>query len=354
MSRILIVARRDDAHSDAVRWGLDRLGHAPQVWYWSDFPGSDTASLRCQDDIDPVPTLRLDGARHQGAFDVIWIRRCGKPAPMAGTHPDDAEIAVSESRKFLDMLLPCLGHAGTRWVNDPLADARCRSKPAQLAAATQQGFAIPPTLIGNDADAVRAFFAEHAGQIIHKSLSHLRWDNGDGSRTTGCTSLLAAAHLEHDFAVRACPAIYQRHIEKDHELRVTVIGDTVLAAAIDSQRDGPTVDWRCEGGRGETNLRRVELDPALAARCRALCRSLGLAFGCIDLVVTPEGEVVFLEINHGGQFLFKEQADPSLPMLDTFCRYLAQGETRTPALALADYFAEARARRAAAQVRAAA
>jgi hypothetical protein len=31
---------------------------------------------------------------------------------------------------------------------------------------------------------------------------------------------------------------------------------------------------------------------------------LGLAFGCIDLIVTPEGEHIFLEVNEMGQFLW--------------------------------------------------
>jgi hypothetical protein len=38
--------------------------------------------------------------------------------------------------------------------------------------------------------------------------------------------------------------------------------------------------------------------------------------------VTPDGEVVFLEVNEAGQFVFNESVDPSIPMLDAFCRYL--------------------------------
>ena len=51
-------------------------------------------------------------------------------------------------------------------------------------------------------------------------------------------------------AVRACPGIYQQRIEKRHELRLTVMGQAAIAALIDSQRDGPSIDWRTEGGRG--------------------------------------------------------------------------------------------------------
>lgn len=325
--RILIIAVRDDPHVKAVCWGLRRLGCEPVIWFWSDYPKHDSAALR----IDPEGVTRCDlgiGSTHEGLpFDAVWVRRRADPSPMDGSHPDDADIVCTESNRFFDNILPRLGHAGTRWVNHPDADHKCRNKTTQLLAARSLGFRIPDTLIGNDIHAVREFFSSHPEGIIHKAFSPLFWRNEDGTRTSGRTSLITSAHLAREFAVRACPGIYQAKIEKKYELRVTMMGDTVFAAAIDSQRDGPTIDWRREGGRGETNLAGTAIAPELAERCRSLCRELGLAFGCIDLIVTPEDEIVFLEINCAGQFLFNELADPSMPMLDSFCRYLATGTT---------------------------
>ena len=61
----------------------------------------------------------------------------------------------------------------------------------------------------------------------------------------------------------------------------------------------------------------------MAELCQRLREKLGLIFGCIDLVVTPDGEYVFLEINEMGQFLFVEQAT-GLPLLDAFSELLIQ------------------------------
>ena len=55
-----------------------------------------------------------------------------------------------------------------------------------------------------------------------------------------------------------------------------------------------------------------------------LMRELGLVFGCIDLIVTPEGEHVFLEINEMGQFLWVEQGAPACPMLRAFATLLVE------------------------------
>lgn len=51
---------------------------------------------------------------------------------------------------------------------------------------------------------------------------------------------------------------------------------------------------------------------------------LGLAYGAIDFVVTPEGEYVFLEVNPSGQFLWADY-EAGLPLLDAMCEMLIQG-----------------------------
>ena len=50
----------------------------------------------------------------------------------------------------------------------------------------------------------------------------------------------------------------------------------------------------------------------------------GIVFGCFDFIVTPDGEYFFLEINEQGQFLWVEDANPSIKMLDTFTEFLIE------------------------------
>jgi glutathione synthase/RimK-type ligase-like ATP-grasp enzyme len=44
----------------------------------------------------------------------------------------------------------------------------------------------------------------------------------------------------------------------------------------------------------------------LAARLRDLMCALGLTFGALDLIRTPDGRYVFLEVNPNGQWLWLE------------------------------------------------
>ena len=68
------------------------------------------------------------------------------------------------------------------------------------------------------------------------------------------------------------------------------------------------------------------LPVAEVRRCRALVRRLGLRFGAIDMVQTPSGEHVFLEINPNGQWLWIERAT-GLPIANAIARLLAKAHT---------------------------
>ncbi len=103
------------------------------------------------------------------------------------------------------------------------------------------------------------------------------------------------------------PVIYQREIRKAFDVRVTVIGDKVFAAAIHSQDHNETeVDWR-SGTRDDLRHEAIELPPDVAAQCLALTAALGLRYGAIDLVADLDGRHWFLEINPNGQWAWIER-----------------------------------------------
>jgi len=336
--KLLIIGIKGDYHLDAVKWGLAQHDVDPTVWYWSDFPNQDMLSFSMPPDGTHSVQMSIQGRLITAPYDVIWARRKGQPVAIEGAHPDDLKIIQNESREFINNLVPFLSNKTTRMVNDFTADRLCFNKLHQLRVAHSAGFSIPDTLVTNDIEQVRQFFKKHNGKIIHKAFGPGAWDNEDGSRTVQRTSLLSEEHLKQEYSIRACPSIYQSCVPKNHELRVTVIGDTVMAAAIFSQEDGETIDWRFEGGKGHTNLKAVQLDTDTRQRCLAVCRAMGLNYGCIDLIVTPAGLTIFLEVNNIGQFLWKEFSDPSLHLLDTFCRFLLNKPgTKENILKLSDY-----------------
>jgi glutathione synthase/RimK-type ligase-like ATP-grasp enzyme len=125
-------------------------------------------------------------------------------------------------------------------------------------------------------------------------------------------------------ALPVMPVILQNYVEKRIELRITVVGERVFACAIHSQEgDAATrVDWRNDIGalRHES----FTLPPEIEEKCVALVRDLGLEFSAIDMIVTPDGEYVFLESNACGQWLWLERR-AGLPIAGTLADLLTSG-----------------------------
>jgi len=51
-------------------------------------------------------------------------------------------------------------------------------------------------------------------------------------------------------------------------------------------------------------------------------QQMSVVFGCFDFIVTPDDEIVFLELNEQGQFLWVEQIVPELCYLDVFAEFI--------------------------------
>jgi hypothetical protein len=49
---------------------------------------------------------------------------------------------------------------------------------------------------------------------------------------------------------------------------------------------------------------------------------LRLVFGAFDFICDPDGNWIFLEVNTMGNFLWMEQHNPDIPLLETFVKLL--------------------------------
>jgi glutathione synthase/RimK-type ligase-like ATP-grasp enzyme len=64
------------------------------------------------------------------------------------------------------------------------------------------------------------------------------------------------------------------------------------------------------------------LPERLRLQCVALVRALGLQYGALDFILTPDGRYVFLELNPNGQWLWVERMT-GLPIADAIAATLA-------------------------------
>jgi MvdD-like protein with pre-ATP grasp domain len=219
--------------------------------------------------------------------------------------PGVRETCVAASERAVIGLLDSLPafQLDPRW-NQLRAD----SKPDQLRLARRLGLEIPETIITNDPDAVRAF-ARRAGPVVAKMLvppaasGPLR----DGEAAVMFTTAMTDDDLARLDGLDLCPMIFQQRIETERDVRVTIVGKRLFAAALDaSARRGGDPDWRSHSYAHDRApaWQPCELPRVLADRLVQLADRAGLNYASVDLVVRPGGSHVFLELNATGSFAF--------------------------------------------------
>lgn len=318
--RILIVTQPGDFHAITVAEALESRGAETVLWATTDFPARAEETIKFSRTGRTTGISGIPGTGDADDFDVVWRRRPGFVIDEDSVHPADLAFAQAECEVFRRSLFRLLAPRAF-WVNPPEAAARAGSKLLQHQAAREVGLTLPDTLYGNSPAKIRSFIDEHGGRVVYKPFNPVRWREGDRFWSP-FTSELTASDLVDDGALRAAPGIYQELVPKAYEVRVTLMGRVALAARIDSQATTEgRLDWR--RAYGELEMSPHELPDDIATLCYELLGRLGLVFGCIDLIVTPAGETVFLEINEMGQFLFVEKYCDT-PLLDTFCDFLLQ------------------------------
>jgi len=235
----------------------------------------------------------------------VWYRKPIMSKWDLATCPPNVAFAARESEVWLRDLCVCLDV--TRWINHPETNRLADNKLAQLRLAKQFGFHIPETLVTNDPSEATSFMKSVAPRrVIYKTLSHPFISETADSFRSVYTSLVEMSPQVAD-SIRLAPCLFQECIEKAYELRVTVVGGKVFAARIFSQDHASrAIDWRRDQHKTELRQELGTLDSRLEGLCVSLVKQFGLIFGAIDLIVTPEGEFVFLEINPNGQWLWIE------------------------------------------------
>jgi glutathione synthase/RimK-type ligase-like ATP-grasp enzyme len=81
-----------------------------------------------------------------------------------------------------------------------------------------------------------------------------------------------------------------------------VIGNRILSCRIDSQASEATkVDWRHYDFKNVEHLQ-IELPDEVRKKLHRFMNAIGLKYGAIDLIETPNGDFIFLEVNPSGQW----------------------------------------------------
>lgn len=308
---VLIITRSDDnACIETVSSELKKRGANPIRLNSDRYP--DLVQLSCEYSRQGNRRILKTDQGEYSLDDIesVWYRRFNAGAALPAELGDTHAASIQETRRTLFgtiAALPCF-HL------DPLESVRRTDhKELQLEYAIQLGLEAPKTLFSNDPDEVTGFFDAVDGKMVTK-MQHSFAIYREGIENVVFTNVINHADLDALDSLRYCPMTFQEHIEKKLELRVTVVGNKIMTAAIDSQRqDNTTIDWRRDGVGLIDLWTDYQLPIEIEQKLLRLTAHLGLNYAACDFIVTPDDQLIFLEVNAVGEFFWLERS-PGLPI----------------------------------------
>ena len=298
---ILLVSHDDDDHLAPMLAALAAIGSEAVVVDTAGLPSAVAVAAEHGPSGDRWRLRMADGA-------WLDLDRCGsgwwrRPRPAGHdpriTDPREAAWAANETYEAMAGFWDALP---ITWVSPPKAIETAMMKTWQLPAAKSAGLEVPQTLVTSDPEEARAF-VDRLGpdRVICKAFSatESHWRE---------TRQVGATEYELLDRVQLAPVIFQELVPAEVDLRVTIVGEQVFAAAIHSQELPYPLDFRLflDTGRG-VPMRPAVLPEDVTQALHGLLKVAGLRYGAVDMRRTPDGRHVFLEVNPAGQWRFVEE-----------------------------------------------
>ena len=309
MKSILLITEQLDPNVDNLIQELLRRGISYLRWNLDRYPQDSSLTYR-------ATTTGFEGAIETDgrvvSFDDIgsvWYRTYRASGFPAGLNSDQREFAGQEAEMALEAL-PLV--AKWQWINDPRHHRQATRKSAQLSTARRLGFAIPQTIISNDPGKIRAFCDRGGSEIylqgpvaVHEPGAR-QGDLHRGRHLAGF--IVPGPHQTH---ARDLPGTDSKSLrgQADGGRRHDICGQDFFA-----REEQTRIDWRV--APYELKYEPTDLPQDIRYLVAAFMAEFNLVYSCLDFIVTPEGEYVFLESNPGGQYLWIEHLT-GLPITET-------------------------------------
>ncbi|MCF4968341.1 MvdD family ATP-grasp ribosomal peptide maturase [Nostoc sp. CMAA1605] len=251
---------------------------------------------------------------------AVWYRRIAIGAKIPNTMDKQLrQASIQESRVTVQGMIASI----KGFHLDPLPHIRrADNKQLQLQVAREIGLDTPRTLTTNNPVAVKQFAQECPQGMISKMLSSFAIYDEQGQEQVVFTNPVSAADLDHLEGLRFCPMTFQEKVAKALELRITIVGKQVFAAAVDSQAlDKAQYDWRKQGVALLNAWKPYTLPQDIEEKLLKLMAHFGLNYGAIDVILTPDQRHVFLEVNPVGEFFWLERC-PGFPISQAIAQVL--------------------------------
>jgi glutathione synthase/RimK-type ligase-like ATP-grasp enzyme len=355
---ILFLTVPGDSHTEAVREKLNRMGIPSRAYCLSEFPTNSLINIDFKEGQSDWTFKTDQGDFNTAELSGIWIRRPASARPARQLKPAVRAYVRNESKELFNSLYDYASHAV--WLSRPDKMIAAERKAYQFKLANDIGFRFPHTALGNDPAESKRFieryqtvilkaldrpfvdldlnFFEKLKKKIYDFRNRKVLEDYEGlldyeevvSYKIRASSMSQRLHQKDALAlvdqIPLCPVILQEYIEKKLELRITVVGDKVFPCAIYSQESTNLenkIDWRHDPYANKHEA--FTLPPDIERKCVEIVKQLGLQYAALDMILTPEGEYIFLEANANGAWLWIQDLT-GMPIAEAIADLLASGK----------------------------
>ncbi len=238
-------------------------------------------------------------------FTAAWYRRPNNFG-LTNDHLRSYSLGI-EYKKLQQFLWQSVPDAA--WLNHPEKVYRAEDKFNQLVVAKKMGFGIPETVVSNSWQPITKIQAD---SLTFKMPALSRRLTPQGLMVM-YSKILENRPTTLPLDSLPYPGIWQTHIPKKREWRITVVGEQVFSTAIYTSK-GARDDWR----KHQLITKAVQfvdepVPDVFAHKCIRYTKKFGLVYGAFDFIETPDGSIIFLEMNPNGQYsIDKTIPDPHI------------------------------------------
>lgn len=176
------------------------------------------------------------------------------------------------------------------------------NKLKSLAIAQSIGLTIPDSFIFSQKEHLGKAFDTSSAGFITKGIQGIISFGLDNLGFNNKTEVVNKTDIEEMGDV-FFPSFFQEHIPKLYELRIFYLLGEFYSMAIFSQEDEQTkVDFRNYNYKKPNRTVPYKLPKGIEKKLDSFMKRMDLDTGSIDMIVTPDLEYIFLEVNPVGQY----------------------------------------------------
>lgn len=297
MNDVLIITNKEDVTADFIidelinrnanyyRFNTEEIGHELLI----DFEPLEEKIVITDTTIDKQIDLL--------SFKAVYFRRPKLPFLPKDLSIGECNFFINEYNVLLDGIYHLL--SSKKWLNNAFNIRNAENKINQLLIAKSFGLDLPKSLITNNENNALIFFKNQS--TIFKPLKYGFINEPEKQSSVLYTNSVDDNFLNNINRIKKMPVYFQKHINKNFDVRVTIVGNKIFPARIDSQSSTDSlIDWRAA-----SNIllhEKIELPGDIESKCFKLLEYYKLNFAAIDFILDENDNYIFLEINPNGQW----------------------------------------------------